>query len=33
MNNDFNKPSLELMKDLILEVKKLRELGKTVYLN
>ena len=33
MNNDFNKPSLELMKDLILEVKKLRELGKIVYLN
>ena len=33
INNDFSKKTLELRKDLIDEVKRLRELGKSAYLN
>ena len=32
-NNDFSKATLELRKDLMVEVKRLRELGKIAYLN
>ena len=32
-NNDFSKATLEVMKDLMVEVKRLRELGKIAYLN
>ena len=33
INNDFSKATLELRKDLMVEVKRLRELGKIAYLN
>ena len=33
INNDFSKATLELKKDFMIEVKKLRELGKIAYLN
>ena len=33
INNDFSKAALELRKDLLVEVKRLRELGKIAYLN
>ena len=33
INNDFSKATLELRKDLMVEVKRLRELGKITYLN
>ena len=33
IKNDFSKATLELRKDLMVEVKKLRELGKVTYLN
>ena len=33
INNDFSKWALELRKELMVEVKKLRELGKIGYLN
>ena len=33
INNDFSESTLELRKDLMVEVKMLRELGKTAYLN
>ena len=33
INNDFSKATLELRKDLMAEAKRLRELGKTAYLN
>ena len=33
VNNDFGKATLELRKDLMVEVKRLRELGKIAYLN
>ena len=33
INNDFSKATLELSKDLMVEVKRLRERGKIAYLN
>ena len=33
INNDFSKATLELRKDLMVEVKRLMELGKIAYLN
>ena len=33
LNNYFSKETLELRKDLIVEVKRLRKLGKIAYLN
>ena len=33
INNDFSKATLELKKDFMIEVKRLRELGKIAYLN
>ena len=33
INNNFSKATLELRKDLMVEVKRLRELGKIAYLN
>ena len=33
INNDFNKETLELRKDLMIEVKRLWEVGKIAYLN
>ena len=33
INNDFSKATLELMKDVMVEVKRLRKLGKIAYLN
>ena len=33
INNDFSKAMLELRNDLMVEVKRLGELGKTAYLN
>ena len=33
INNDFSKATLELREDLMVEVKRIRELGKIAYLN
>ena len=33
INNDFSKATLELRKDLMVELKRLRELGTIAYLN